>query len=73
MRKRERFSAQPLVGDVNSLLNSSWDEGSFFTPISYYREFILAATNDTTVFVPEPSTTALLVLGVLDWLSLAKR
>ena len=50
------FSAQPVAGDVNSLLDSSWGEGSFFTRVSHYRDFILSATGGKAVFVPEPST-----------------
>ena len=51
--------------NVNSLLDSSWGEASFFTRVSHYRDFILAATNGTAVFVPEPSNVVLLSLGGL--------
>jgi hypothetical protein len=53
------FVAEPFVGDVNDRPDSSWGEGSFFTPVSYYYEFIRAATDGTAVFVPEPSTLVL--------------
>jgi secreted trypsin-like serine protease len=59
------FSAQPFVGDVNSRLDSSWGEGNFFTRVSHYRDFILAATNGTAVFLPEPSNIVLLSLAGL--------
>jgi hypothetical protein len=49
-------SAQPPVGDVNTRLDSSWGEGSFFSRISNYRDFLLMATGGTAVFVPEVST-----------------
>jgi hypothetical protein len=57
------FVAEPFVGDVNDRPDSSWGEGSFFTPATYYRDFILTATGGTAVFVPEPSTIALCFLA----------
>jgi hypothetical protein len=57
------FSAQPFVGDVNSLLDSSWGEASFFTPVSAYRTFVLKATGSAAIFMPEPPTHLLLVLA----------
>jgi hypothetical protein len=56
--------AQPSIGDVNGVLDSSWGEGSFFTPVITYREFILKATGRAAIFVPEPSTVGPLVAVV---------
>jgi hypothetical protein len=67
------FSAQPFVGDVNSLLDSSWGEAPFFTPVSYYRDFIITATDGAAVFVPEPSALATLMLGLLATPALSRR
>jgi hypothetical protein len=53
------FTAEPFVGDVNDRPDSSWGEASFFTPVAYYRDFIVTATGGTAVFVPEPSTLVL--------------
>jgi secreted trypsin-like serine protease len=66
------LSAQPFVGDVNSQVDTSWGEASFFTPISNYRDFLLAATGGKALFVPEPSSVALLILGLLGIRRLAK-
>jgi secreted trypsin-like serine protease len=60
----QAFVAQPSIGDVNCLLDSSWGEGSFFTPVSTYRDFILKATDGAAIFVPEPSTIGPLVAVV---------
>jgi hypothetical protein len=57
-------TAQPPIGDVNSFLDASWGEASYFMRVSYYRDFILTATGGTAIFVPEPSTLALLGLAV---------
>jgi hypothetical protein len=54
-------TAQPPIGDVNSFLDASWGEASFFMRVSYNRDFILTATNGTAMFVPEPSTLFLLL------------
>jgi hypothetical protein len=59
------FFAQPFVGDVNDRPDSSWGEASFFTPVAYYREFIVTATDGTAMFVPEPSTLLLLLVSAL--------
>ncbi len=53
------YSARLPIADVNGNSDSSWGEGNFFARVSNYREFILAATNGTAIFVPEPSTIAL--------------
>ncbi len=66
------FSAQPVAGDVNKMLDSSWGEAIFFTRVSHYRSFILVATGGSAVFVPEPSTIALLIVGALGISHLAK-
>jgi secreted trypsin-like serine protease len=58
------FSARLPIADVDANSDSSWGEGNFFTRVSYYRDFILAATNGTAIFVPEPSTLVILVLAV---------
>jgi hypothetical protein len=68
----DAFSAQPVAGDVNEMLDSSWGEASFFTRVSHYRDFILAATGGKAIFVPEPSTIALLIVGALGISHLAK-
>jgi hypothetical protein len=67
------FSAEPFVGDVNDRPDSSWGEGSFFTPAAYYRDFIRTATGGTAVFVPEPSPLATLILGMLATPALSRR
>jgi hypothetical protein len=64
------FSAQPTIGDVNATVDSSWGEASFFTPVSGYRTFILAASGGAATFVPEPSTVISLVIGALGLYSL---
>ena len=51
------------AADVNARQDYSWGELSFDTRVSNYRNFILAATGGTAVFVPEPSTIALLTFG----------
>jgi hypothetical protein len=59
------FVAEPFVGDVNDRPDSSWGEGSFFTPAAYYRDCILTATGGTAVFVPEPSSVELLIAAAV--------
>ncbi len=54
------FAAQPFVGDVNDLADSSWGELSIALRVSRYREFLQAATGGAAVFVPEPSSLSLL-------------
>jgi hypothetical protein len=66
------YSARLPIADVNNRADSSWGEGSFFTRVSYYRDFILTATGGTAIFVPEPSTTLLFVAGTMVILHLAK-
>jgi hypothetical protein len=58
------FSVQPFVGDVNARLDSSWGEGSFFTPVRVYRDFILNATGGTAMFVPETTGLLMAIIGV---------
>jgi hypothetical protein len=52
-------TAQPPIGDVNNVLDSSCGEAGFFMRASNYRDFILAATGDKAIFVPEPRTSVL--------------
>jgi hypothetical protein len=59
------ITALPFMGDVNDEADFSWGEGSLFVRVAYYRDFILTATGGTAIFVPEPSTLALLILGTL--------
>jgi secreted trypsin-like serine protease len=59
------YSARLPVADVNGDTDSSWGEGNFFTRVSYYRDFIVTATGGSAVFVPEPSTIALVIAGAL--------
>jgi hypothetical protein len=66
------FFARPTIGDTNTLLDSSWGEANFFTPVANYRDFVLTATGGKAVFVPEPSSPALLIFGVLGIRGLAK-
>jgi hypothetical protein len=66
------YSARLPIADVNSNADSSWGEGNFFTRVSYFRDFLLTATGGQAMFVPEPSTVALLVAGMLGMLRLAK-
>jgi hypothetical protein len=51
----------PFTGDVNKDLDASWGEASYFMRVSSYRDFIVAATGGTAVFVPEPSTPLLIL------------
>jgi hypothetical protein len=62
----------PFTGDINNKLDASWGEANFFMRVSSYREFILAATGGTAIFVPEPSTLLLLFAGALGLLHPAK-
>jgi secreted trypsin-like serine protease len=66
------YSGQLPVADVNGNNDSSWGEGSFFTRVSNYRDFILTATGGEALFVPEPSAIALFITGLLGILNLAK-
>jgi hypothetical protein len=66
------FGARLPIADVNGTADSSWGEGSFFTRISYYPNFILAATGGRAIFVPEPPATILISLGILCFLRQAK-
>jgi hypothetical protein len=66
------FTGRLPMADVNGKQDSSWGEGNFFTRVSYYRKFILASTGRAAVFVPEPSSGVLLILGVMGIRRLAK-
>ena len=50
------FNAWPFDGDVNDEFDQSWGEAAFATRVSSFQEFILSATNNQAVFVPEPSS-----------------
>jgi hypothetical protein len=54
----------PFTGDVNNELDASWGEAGFFMRVSSYRDFILVATGGKAIFVPEPSTVALLISAI---------
>jgi hypothetical protein len=61
------------AADVNASLDSSWGELSFDTRVSNYRSFITAATGGAAVFVPEPSSVALvLAAGMAAFFRAAK-
>jgi hypothetical protein len=60
---RHLLGAASPRGRCECKVNSSWGEGSFFTPVAYYRDFILAATVGTAVFVPEPSCVEILIIA----------
>ena len=51
--------------DVTDDIDFSWGEAGFDLRISQYRQFILDATNDQAVFVPEPSSLALITSLVM--------
>ena len=53
------FGDRLTIADVTDELDSSWGEGGFNTRVSYYRDFILNATDHRAVFVPEPSSSLL--------------
>jgi hypothetical protein len=55
--------------DATDRIDSSWGEAGFDARVSYYREFILQATDNQAVFVPEPSSTQLLfwVIPAVGW------
>jgi hypothetical protein len=59
------YSGRLPVADVNFDNDSSWGEASFFTRVSYHRDFILTATGGEALFVPEPSAIALFIAGLL--------
>jgi hypothetical protein len=59
------FSARLPIADINGSADSNWGEGSFFTRVSYYRDFIITATGGTVIFVPEPSSTALAIAAAV--------
>jgi hypothetical protein len=66
------FSSRLPIADINGKQDSSWGEGSFFTRVSFYRDFIRTATNGAAVFVPEPSSLWLLFAGALGASYMAK-
>jgi hypothetical protein len=53
-------AAQLIFGDVNDEADGSWGELNLFTRVSPNRDFIVAATGGTAIFVPEPSPAWLL-------------
>jgi hypothetical protein len=67
------FHARLPIADVNNQLDASWGEASFFTRVSYFRDFIRTATGGTAVFVPEPSALGTLLLGMLATPALSRR
>jgi hypothetical protein len=54
------FGSRIPEADVTDELDFSWGEAGFDLRISQYRQFILDATDDQAVFVPEPSSLALI-------------
>lgn len=48
------FGAQFPAADVDDIANNSWGEVGFDTRVSQFQEFILQATDNQAVFVPEP-------------------
>ena len=52
------FGSRIPETDVTDELDFSWGEAGFDVRISQYRHFILDATDDQAVFVPEPSSLA---------------
>jgi secreted trypsin-like serine protease len=57
------FNARLPIADVNGKSDSSWGEGNFFTRVSYYCDFIVAATGGSAIFVPEPSSLSMILIG----------
>jgi hypothetical protein len=57
------FSARLPIADINGNTDSSWGEGNFFTRVSYYRDFIVAATGRRAIFVPEPCSLSMILIG----------
>ena len=58
-------TARMPSSDVTEMTDSSWGEGGFDVRVSSYREFILDATGGSAVFVPEPSSGLLLMVGMI--------
>jgi hypothetical protein len=64
------FSARLPRADVNSVLDGSWGEGSFFVRVANQRDFILAGTGGSALFVPEQTATSLLWAAAwIGWLN----
>jgi secreted trypsin-like serine protease len=59
------FGGRLPAADVNARRDYSWGELSFDTRVSHFRSFITAATGGTAVFVPEPSSLALVLMAIL--------
>jgi secreted trypsin-like serine protease len=59
------FGGRLPAADVNARIDYSWGELSFDTRVSYFRGFIVAATVGAAVFVPEPSSVALIIAAAL--------
>ena len=58
------FGSRLPVADINSVHDWSWGEASFDTRVSNYRSFILAATGEAAIFVPEPSMASILMCSL---------
>jgi len=68
------FGGRTDAADVNGILDSSWGEAAFDTRVSYFRDFILAATGGQARFVPEPATGLLAAASCTGiWLLLGGR
>jgi hypothetical protein len=59
------------IGDPTGKLDRSWGEVTFATHAASYRDFIIAATGGQAIFVPEPSSAAMLTFGVSGMLFVA--
>jgi hypothetical protein len=59
------FTMRLPSADVTDEIDYSWGESGFDVRVSGFREFILDATGGQAVFVPEPSTRALLLTLLL--------
>jgi V8-like Glu-specific endopeptidase len=70
----DSFGINLSESDFNDELDWSWGEFGYATRVSSFRDFITTATDGQAVFVPEPSTATLIVVGIfLSRLVLARR
>jgi hypothetical protein len=53
-----------IATDYNDEYDQSWGEAGYATRVSSFRDFISTATDGEAVFVPEPSTGHLIVVGI---------